>query len=81
MLQNVHTLARDKLESSQCQQKRNYDLRLKTNTYEPGDIVYQLDSAKKVGQSSKLRHVWKGPLLVLEVLSPVLFKVARSSVA
>ena len=49
VLRNVHTLARDKLESSQCRQKCDYDLRLKTNTYEPGDIVYQLDSAKKVG--------------------------------
>ena len=77
VLRNVHTLARDKLESSQCRQKRDYDLRLKTNTYEPRDIVYQLDSAKKVGQSSKLWQVWKGPLLVLEVLSPVLFKVAN----
>ena len=31
---------------------------------------------KKVGQSSKLQKVWKEPFLVVEVVSPVLFRIA-----
>ena len=50
---------------------------MKTDTYEPGDIVHQLDSAKKVGQSGKLCQVRNSPLPILEVLSPVVFKVAN----
>ena len=46
---------------------------MKTN--EVGDLVYKLDSAKKVGQSPKLQQVWKGPFLVTKVLSPILFRV------
>ena len=75
ILQQVHQLARDNLLSSQLRQKKDYDLRLKVKTYEVGDLVYKLDSAKKVGQSPKLQQVWKGPFLVTKVLSPVLFRV------
>ena len=45
-------------------------------SYEAGDLVYKLDSAKKVGQSQKLQKVWKGPFLVVEVVSAVLFRIA-----
>ena len=75
-LKQIHTLARDTLESSQMRQKRDYDLKLKTQSYEAGDLVYKLDSAKKVGQSPKLQKVWKGTFLVVEVVSPVLFRIA-----
>ena len=75
ILQQVHELARNNLLSSQSRQKKDYDLRLKVKTYEVGDLVYKLDSAKKVGQSPKLQQVWKGPFLVTKVLSPVLFRV------
>ena len=75
ILQQVHQLARENLLSSQLRQKKDYDLRLKAKTYEVGDLVYKLDSAKKVGQSPKLQQVWKGPFLVTKVLSPVLYKI------
>ena len=80
ILKQVHTLARDTLESSQMRQKRDYDLEIKTQSYEAGDLVYKLDSAKKVGQSPKLEKVWKGPFLVVEVVSPVLFRIASQCV-
>ena len=38
-------------------------------------MVYLLDSARKIGQSSKLQQIWKGPLLVTKVLTPILFEV------
>ena len=76
MLKQVHTLARENLLASQMRQKRDYDLKLKVQTYEVGDLVYKLDSAKKVGQSPKLQKIWKGPFLIVQVISPILFKVS-----
>ena len=77
ILRQVHTIAREKLESYQKRQQKDYDLKLKVNSYETGDLVYVLDTAKKVGLSPKLQKVWKGPMLVVEVISSILFRVAN----
>jgi hypothetical protein len=74
-LSKVHTVARDCLHTSQMRQKRDYDLRLKESKYNIGDLVYQIDSATKLGQCSKLRPIWKGPYVVSQVLSPMLYKI------
>ena len=36
-------------------QKRNYDVRLSTNSYKQGDLVYLLHSTKTIGQCPKLK--------------------------
>ena len=77
VMNQVHTLAREKLVSYQNRQQRDYDLKLKVNTYEVGDLVYVLDTARKVGLSPKLQKVWKGPMLVEEAISSILFRVAN----
>ena len=74
-MDKVHQVARDNLLSAQCRQKRDYDLKLSEHSYSVGDLVYVLHSATKVGQSKKLSPIWKGPLLIVEVLSPVLYRV------
>ena len=56
-------------------QQRNYDLKLQETHYEVGDFVYQLNGASKTGESKKLKPVWVGPLVVIDVLNPVLFRV------
>ena len=76
-LMQAHTLAREKLSSYQKRQQRDYDMKLKVNTYELEDVVYVLDTARKIGLSPKLQQVWKGPMIVVEVISPVLFRVAN----
>ena len=73
-MNQVHSLAREKLVSYQKSQQRDYDLKLKVNTYEVGYLVYVLDSAEKVGLSPKLQ---KGPMLVVEAISSILFQVAN----
>ena len=75
ILNKVHTLARENLVSTRMRQKKDYDLRLKQNTYEVGDLLYLLDSARKIGQSSKLQQIWKGLMLATKVLTPILFEV------
>ena len=43
--------------------------------YEIGDFIYRLNSASKTGESKKLKPVWIGPLVVIDVINPVLFRV------
>ena len=74
-LSRCHALAREKLKETQKIQKKHYDSKLKTSYYSPGDLVYEINSATKVGNSKKLDKIWKGPLLVTEVLSPILYVV------
>ena len=40
-----------------------------------GDLVYLLDSATNIGQSKKLQSPWKGPYLIVKVLSNILFRI------
>ena len=75
ILTKVHQVARDHLKVAQDRQKKTYDLKLCSRSYEVGDIVYKLESACKPGQSRKLNKVWSGPYLVIKALSPVLFKI------
>ena len=67
ILKQAHALARDKLMSYQLREQKDYGLKLKVNTYDVGDLVYVLDTAKKVGFSPK--QYWKGPTLVVKVIS------------
>ena len=71
----AHDAARSKLREAQKHQKLHYDLRIRQNGYEKGDLVYVIDTTSKVGQSSKLRPVHSGPYLITEVLSPILYRL------
>lgn len=71
----AHKEARAILQQSQIRQKRAYDARIRTNHYEVGDVVYLINSATKIKESKKLRSIYKGPYLVVKVLSPILFKI------
>lgn len=74
-LEQTHELARRSLQNAQMRQKREYDANSKQLSYEPGDLVYEINSASKIGISQKLQKIWKGPLLVVKVLSPWLYVV------
>ena len=55
--------------------KRSYDRNLRKTTLVRGDLVYMLEGSHKKGTSSKLTRPWKGPAVVIEVISPFLFRV------
>ena len=40
-----------------------------------GDLVYQLNAVSKKGECKKLKPIWIGPLVITEVISPVLYHV------
>ena len=74
-LQEVHQLAREHLRTGLCYQKKTYDLKLQESHFEVGDLVYQLNTVSKKGECKKLKPIWIGPLVVTEVISPVLYHV------
>jgi hypothetical protein len=75
VMASSHKLARETLRAAQLRQKKDYDTKLVQNSYEVGDSIYLVDSAKKVGEVSKFRSPWKGPYVVAEVISPILYRV------
>ena len=74
-LQEVHVFARENIGLTQRHQKRTYDLKLAQRTFQVGDLVYRLDSASSAGESRKLKPVYVGPLIVSEVISPLLYRL------
>ena len=74
-IENAHELARKHLKNSQKRQKQDYDVNLRQYRYEPGDLVYERNSSSKLGACLKLQKIWKGPLLVVRLLSLLLYVV------
>ncbi|XP_033730614.1 uncharacterized protein LOC117320029 [Pecten maximus] len=74
-LQEAHHIARQKLKETQRRMKRNYDLRVLKRSYQKGDIVYILDSGATKGRCKKLCPPWKGPGIIVEKITPYLFRV------
>lgn len=74
-LKIAHDIARENLKTTQERQKRTYDLYNNHKSYNIGDVVYKLDQATKLGQSSKLKSPWKGPYIITQVKTPVLYKI------
>ena len=75
-MRNAHVSARAALKSTQRRMKRDYDVRQYTREYKVDDRVYILDTARIKGRSRKLSPPWKGPGVIVEKLSPYLYRVA-----
>ena len=74
-LQEVHRLAREHLQTNLCYQKKTYDLKLQQNRFDVSDFVYKMNAVSKKGECKELKPIWIGPLLVVEVVTLVLYKV------
>ena len=74
-LPKVHRLASKHLKSDLCYQKKAYDLKLQQAHFKVGDFVYKLNAVNKKGECKKLKPIWIGPLVVTQVISPVLYHV------
>ena len=68
---DVHYWARQSQKGSVVA-KATYDEKLFCQTYQTGD----LDTQIKAGLSKKLKPIYTGPLIVVEMLSPVTYRVA-----
>ena len=70
--------AREKLHTSQRKMKRDYDIKVLEKPYKVGDLVYILDKTTVQGISRKLRAPWKGPVVVIEKITPYVYKVRNN---
>ena len=71
----VHEVAREHLGSSQLEQARVYNSRVREIPYSVGDLVYVSQEARKPGVSKKPSPKREGPHLITEILSPSVFQV------
>jgi hypothetical protein len=74
-IEGAHMVARETLKQSQKRMKRDYDVKVRVRELKLGDLVYQLDTAIVKGKTRKLSPSWKGPIVVIEKLTPYLYKI------
>ena len=78
-IRNAHEVARNTLNSTQKKMKRDYDVKILEKQYENGDLVYALDTASIKGKCKKISQPWKGPGVVLDRLTPYIYKIKLQS--
>ena len=76
-LETAFYLARQALEKSFKTQKRYFDKNLKNQEMRVGDKVMLHQPISKKGVSRKLSRLWTGPFRIVQVISPVNFKIKR----
>ncbi|VDI39650.1 Hypothetical predicted protein [Mytilus galloprovincialis] len=74
-LKSAHEIARNTLKTSQAKMKKDYDLRVFERQYAAGDLVYVLDTAQVKGKSKNLSSPWKGPGMLIDKITPFVYKV------
>ena len=75
-MEECYHLARENLKKASQRQLRDHDSRCRKKLYKVGDLVYRLDTARRKGKCAKLQQAWKGPLVVIEVHSPLVYTVS-----
>ena len=74
-LLDIHEFARKHLNISSESMKRRYDVKLHKLHYDVGDAVWYYNPKRKVGFNPKLQRPWKGPMVVVDRLNEVLFRI------
>ena len=71
-------LAREKMKATQIRGKQDYSQRapIRSQKFQRGDLVMLVNSSTRIGKCKKLQPVWLGPYIIVDVVSPVLYKVA-----
>ena len=77
-MEKAHEIVRQTLQESQMRQKRDYDIHVNAATYTIGDVALLMKSASKARQCRKLAALWKGSFVIVQVLTPVLYRIASS---
>ena len=74
-LLDIHDFARRHLNISSESMKRRYDVKMHKIPYKLGDAVWYYNPKRKVGFNPKLQRPWKGPMIVVDILNDVLFRI------
>ena len=74
-LETTYDLVRRRLATASKRQKDIYDRHALLRQFAPDDLVYLLTPVVPPGRSRKFAHFWRGPYLVLEKLSDVIYRI------
>ena len=75
-MDRAFAIVQENLRKVARRQKKDYDTRISMRMYDVGDLVYFLDSTRKIGKSPKLKsHKWRGPCVVLRRLSDLIYEI------
>ena len=74
-LMKIRKIAIENLEQSQQRNKNYYDKKRRDIKFKVGQKVLVFTPLRKVGKSEKLMHNWYGPYEIIEVMSPLVYKL------
>ena len=74
-LLEIHEFARKLLSIASDSMKRRYDLKTNYKAYKVGDPVWCFKPRRRVGYNLKLQADWKGPMVIIERLNNVLYRI------
>ena len=74
-LESAYEYARYNLKKSADRQKKNYDHRSDHDLLPVGQAVWLYTPTKKKGISPKLQKVWKGPFVITDKLSDLVYRI------
>ena len=77
-LVQTHDFARKHMQISSDGMKRHYDRSSHFIEYAVGDLVWFHNPVRKAGISLKLQRHWKGPYVVTQKLSDILYRIQES---
>ncbi len=80
-LRAAHNKAREVLKQAGRRQKRNYDKKAESKSYQVGSFVWLHNEVRRRGMCPKLQFKWEGPYLVLKKLSDVVYRIQRTQQA
>ncbi len=74
-LHRAHEGAREKLQETNERAKKRHDISAKGSLYKQGDVVWVAQKQKRKRRSPKLQERWKGPYLMIQPISELVYKV------
>ena len=80
-LEDVHHLAREKLQTSAAHQQKSYNNRLEYKVYQPGEAVYYWYPVKDKRYPKEQFFKWHGPYVVVERLCTTVYLIQQSKKA
>ena len=78
-MENAYRLVREQLKRTAERRKKAYDLRVRPNKFSQGDWVYYYYPRLRSGRKTKWARFYTGPYLIVQVLSPVLYRIQKSA--
>ena len=76
-LRDSHEVAREHLKGAAIHQKKQYDHKAGQQDLKEGQPVWLWDPSRKRGISPKLTSNWKGPLVIVQRIDDLLYRVQR----